>query len=310
MMSSGLGAYYSNGHLVYRGMPAMQMRMGGAPGSSGAMPQVTPPESLPVLRVNLQSRVVDTVGWTKVPKTNTNIQRVDDKMTISIEVNPLPIVDEWTVTSNGDIAIIRGKDFHIDWMDANKQHRSTPKIAFDWKRLTDEDKAQLVDSVSKIFEKQYAANAAGGQGLQQGFQNAIGAMTGGAGSGAAAAAPQMVMRFEVSGGGGGPGGPVRAPTVTAPKIGVVSPSELPDYQPAFFANSSRADQDGNIWIRTIPTKPQPAGEVYDVINAQGEAFDRVLIPEGRTILGFGPGGIVYLAKRTGLTTTIERATLK
>jgi hypothetical protein len=103
---------------------------------------------------------------------------------------------------------------------------------------------------------------------------------------------------------------VRAPQVTPPKINVVSPSELPDYQPPFFATSTRADADGNLWVLTIPTKPQPAGSVYDVINGKGEVTERVLVPEGRQVLGFGPGGVVYLGKRDGTSSVIERARVK
>jgi hypothetical protein len=304
MLSNGLGAFYSNGHLVYRGMPNMQMRTtGGASITSGAMPQVVTPDSMAIVRVNLQTRVLDTVGHVKIPRTNPVISRQDDKISVSIEVNPLPTVDEWVVTSTGDVALIRGQDYHVDWMSADGQRRSSPKIAFDWKRLTDEEKTQFVDSVSKIFEKQYAAGAAGGQALQQGFQQVFG------GGGGGAAVPQVTMRFEVNSS-GSPGGPTRAPQMTQPKLTVVSPSQLPDYQPPFFSTSARPDADGNIWVRTIPTKPQPAGSAYDVINAKGEAIDRVLIPENRTIIGFGPGGVVYMTFRDGNQTRLERSRIR
>jgi hypothetical protein len=40
----------------------------------------------------------------------------------------------------------------------------------------------------------------------------------------------------------------------------------------------------------------------------------VLVPEGRTVLGFGPGGVVYLARREGtapnVVTHIERASVR
>lgn len=299
MLSVGLGAYYSNGHLVYRGMPQVQMRMAGAPGAGGA-PQVEVPDSMSIVRVNLQSRVLDTVGFVKIPRTRPIISRQDDKISVSIEINPLPVIDEWVTTSNGDIAILRGKDFHVDWVGADGQRRSSPKVDFDWKRMTDDDKAKLVDSVSKILEKQFTSGSAGGNALQAGFQSMMG---GGAASGPA---PQVQMRFEMRGGDGA-GGPVRAPQMTQPKLTVVSASELPDYQPPFFANSARADLDGNIWIQTIPTKPQPAGVVYDILNKDGKAIDRVLIPEGRTILGFGPNGVVYLAVRETPATAIGAA---
>ena len=120
----------------------------------------------------------------------------------------------------------------------------------------------------------------------------------------------VMMRMEISGGPGGAAGPVRAPTMTQPKLSVVSPSELPDYQPAFQAMSARADASGNIWIRTIPTKPQPAGTAYDVINAKGEVVERVLVPEKRTIIGFGPDNVVYLVAIEDGKISLERARVK
>ena len=39
-----------------------------------------------------------------------------------------------------------------------------------------------------------------------------------------------------------------------------------------------------------------AGElVYDVVNRKGELFQRVRMPVGRSIVGFGKGGVLYLA---------------
>ncbi|NCW44277.1 MAG: hypothetical protein EBV77_02050 [Gemmatimonadaceae bacterium] len=299
----GAGAFYSNGHLVYRGMPNIRMTVVNGVPQMGAMP-----DTMPITRVNLQTRVVDTVGYVKIPTSLPNISRSDDgKMSVTIEVNPLPVVDEWAVTPNGDVAFVRGRDYHVDWVEANGAKRSGPKIAFDWKRLTDDDKVRLADSVKALLDKQAAANPGQGAAMATAFGNMMG-------GGAAAGAPRMQVMIRAEGGPPGAGGPTRAPQVSAPKINVVSPSQLPDYQPPFFATSTRADADGNLWVLTIPTKPQPAGSVYDVINGKGDVTERVLIPEGRTVLGFGPGGIVYLAKRitegSTTTTTIERARAK
>jgi len=103
---------------------------------------------------------------------------------------------------------------------------------------------------------------------------------------------------------GGPGGGM------GPNINFVSPSELPDYKPPFFANAVRADLDGRIWIQTIPTRQIAGGPVYDVIDRKGALVERVQVPTGRTIVGFGPGGAVYLVSRDSTTTTFERATIK
>ncbi|WP_337170149.1 hypothetical protein [Gemmatimonas aurantiaca] len=311
LAAGGLGssAYYSDGHLVYRGSPALQMRMAERSGAGGGVPQMpTQPDSMPIQRVNLQTRAVDTVGFVKVPKTNTSMNRSDDgTISVSIEVNPLPVVDEWAVTANGDVALIRGRDYHVDWISPGRQQRSSTKIPFDWRRLGDEDKVRLIDSVKAIRDRQAAANPGQGQQMAQAF----GAAMGGGAVAAGGAGGPVVMRFEVNGGpGGATSGQVRAPRISAPQINYVSPSTLPDYQPPFFAGSARPDADGNIWVRTIPTKPEPAGVVYDVINDKGEAVDRVLVPEGRVIVGFAPGGVVYLAARDGMSTKLERARVR
>jgi hypothetical protein len=92
------------------------------------------------------------------------------------------------------------------------------------------------------------------------------------------------------------------------EITMVSPSELPDYKPAFVPGSTRADTDGNLWIRTS----QNVGgvPVYNVINRKGELIDRVQLPKNRVLVGFGPGGVVYLAVREGTTAHLEKARVK
>ena len=90
----------------------------------------------------------------------------------------------------------------------------------------------------------------------------------------------------------------------------VPPSELPDYKPVFLNGFVRADLDGNVWIRTIPTKAMAGGPVYDVVNRKGELVERVQIPVNRSIAAFGPGGVVYLTTRDGMTTKLEKATVR
>ena len=132
----------------------------------------------------------------------------------------------------------------------------------------------------------------------------------GGGNAGAPFGPPGEVRIVIGGpGGGAPGGPGafggREPVF-------VAPSELPDYQPAFFVGAVRADAEGRLWIRTTPTKSFPGGPVYDVINTKGELVERVQVPKDRTIVGFGEGGIVFLLVRdpTGTTTKLEQARVK
>ncbi|MBL0170886.1 MAG: hypothetical protein IPP90_09175 [Gemmatimonadaceae bacterium] len=301
----GAGAFYSGNHLVYRAAPRFQMRMG-ANGSPG-MPSVA--DTMAVVRVNLSTRVMDTVGFVRIPKVNTSIGNVDGKFSVSIETNPLPVIDEWAVTSTGQIAIIRGKDYHVDWMSPDGTRKTSPKMPFDWKRMSDDDKATFLDSVKVQRERFAAANPSQASQIAQAFSTIFGGS-------AATAAPMMASMGAGFGGGPGAGGGRGAggggggmPQVSI-QITSVLASELPDYQPPFFATSSKPDADGNVWIRTINTRMIPGGAIYDVINGNGDVIDRVQIPVGRSIAGFGPGGVVILARVEGTSTRLERARVR
>jgi hypothetical protein len=102
------------------------------------------------------------------------------------------------------------------------------------------------------------------------------------------------------GGQGGQGGQGR-------QINFIPPDELPDYRPAFTNGSVRADAEGKLWVRLIPTKAVAGGPEYDVIDRTGKLVDRVTLPAGTTIAGFGTGGIVYLGVRDAAGTHVVRA---
>ena len=100
----------------------------------------------------------------------------------------------------------------------------------------------------------------------------------------------------------GPGGPAAVQNFS-PAMNLVSPADLPDYKPPFLANSTRADRDGNLWVRI------QGGYVYDVIDRKGELVDRVRIPANRQIVGFGPG-TVFLSSRENGVTKLEVAKIR
>src|SRR5207244_2396230 len=74
-------------------------------------------------------------------------------------ISPLRSPDEWAVLSDGTVGIVRGHDYHVDWILPDGTHGSTPKLPFDWKRLSDADKQKLIDS-AKVAMDVDASNAA------------------------------------------------------------------------------------------------------------------------------------------------------
>jgi hypothetical protein len=71
--------------------------------------------------------------------------------------------------------------------------------------------------------------------------------------------------------------------------------DIGDYYPPIAQNAALADLDNNLWILPTTSAQSLHGElVYDVVNSSGELFERVRVPAGRSIVGFGKGGVVYL----------------
>lgn len=307
-LSGAMGsvAWDGQGALLYRGMPRPQFR--GGPPTSGSFTPPEIPDSAPILRIDLATRALDTLGYIRTPKVRMDVTRSDDgRVQVRSQLNPLPVVDDWAALPDGTIAFVRGRDYHVDWIAPDGSRTSSAKIPFDWQRLTEEDKVAFLDSLTAARERM-------GQGAP-GVAMAIGSALG-VSEGAVAASPNIQIFSGPGGGGGGarqggrPGAAGGGGQQMNAQVNFVDPSELPDYKPAFFAGSVRVDTGGNLWIRTIPTRAIPGGPVYDVIDRNGALVERVQIPEGRTIIGFGPGDVVYLGAREGTDSYLEKASIR
>jgi hypothetical protein len=248
-----------------------------------------------VVRLDLGARTVDTIASIKSQKLNQVVQRDEDGRFVSVTIVPdvLPLIDDWAVSSDGSVAVVRGRDYHIDWLGADGKWQPTAKMPFAWQHLDDNEKTRLIDSGLAVIKArrdslEAALAARGGPGV---------ALAGGGGRGGGDA---PVGR---GGGGGAPAGPPFPLIDGRPAL-----SDLPDYRPAFIRGSTRADAEGNLWIRTTTlVKGQP---VYDVVNNRGTIVDRILLPPFRTIAGFGPG-MVYMAVKDSVGVVhLEKARIK
>ncbi len=144
------------------------------------------------------------------------------------------------------------------------------------------------------------------------------------GAAAPAAAPPPMVSGTIPGGPPGPltgtpscipgpvivAGGVSPPMPTIRTNGVMAAEDLPDYRPPFAVNAVRADGDGNLWVRINTPTPITTGVVYDVINRQGELVDRIQLPVGYTLVGFGAGKIVYLSMRDPKGIHLARVVLR
>ena len=310
-LAGGASGVDAKGNLVYRAVP-LPTRING-PTAPGGMPTIpAPPDSAAIVRASFETRAVDTIGRIKMVAGNrtTMVQGEDGKMQAKMVVNPVPTVDEWAVLSDGSIAMVRGHDYHVDFIRPDGSAASSPKLPFDWKRLTDEDKQKLVDSARTAIEKADADRKA-----NAGKPGA---------AGASSAAGNMVVEMtavRVAGGGGGGGmqvggrgdggGMPTSFTMPTPTLEFVPFKEMADYYPAIRAGAAKADLDGNLWILPTTSAQSKAGElVYDVVNNRGDLTHRVRLPVGRSIAGFGHDGVVYMMYRDVATGWfLERASI-
>jgi hypothetical protein len=197
------------GRLLYRGVA---MRQGPVKVSmNGGAPPLSSSDSQPILRADLETRRVDTVGVVQNLSARRVVETTDANgaVTITTYVNPLQTGDEWAVLSDGTVAVVRGHDYHVDWLTPDGEWTSSDKLPFDWKRVSDDDKPRLRDSTVVALARQDSINLARRM-----------AMMGGA-TGSAAEAR--------SGRGSGSGAPPRPRirSVTA----VVPLTEIPDFVP-------------------------------------------------------------------------------
>jgi hypothetical protein len=239
-------------------------------GVSGTITTSVRRDSFAIMRVDPANGAVDTVGIGAVAVTKRVYMSMGSaRGPVSTNaINPLPQPDEWTMLPDGTIAIVRGIDYHIDWIAPNGMKTSTPKMPFDWRRVTEEEKLKMIDSTKKAAE-------------------------------ARAAAPPLPRPAN------SPFPPNPLPRIPTQ---IVDASELPDYYPPIRGGTVKADRDGNVWILPTTSRLSTGGLVYDVVNRKGEIIERVELPAGRNIAGFARGGIIYMSSAYGPgATRIERA---
>ena len=401
----------ARGRIVYR-IPAR-------PGP----PTVPPPRGVPyfppepdsafIVAIDLTTRTVDTLGSIRIPKSASTVRRSPTGgFNFYDVVNPLPSTDEWAVLSDGTVAFVRAIDYRIDYLNADGSWTSSPKLPYEWQRVTEDDKQRMIDSV-RTQQRRSAMNSyvssmirwvnqygktypdsftvPEGYRLQNGLsrewtlppglqvptnyifacrsgeeptvsfpdsaserpageraagERQTGGRQPGARPGAERAAggrrapddqprgaPGLGRGNPGAPGGRGPGmaggppgaiegipscipGPVIVTGGNAPPMpriretGVMSATDLPDYRPPFTSGAVRPDADGNIWIRTVPPKPVPGGPVYDVVSREGQLVDRLQLPPGYQVVGFGRGKVGYLSMRDAQGVHLARVRLR
>jgi len=90
-----------------------------------------------------------------------------------------------------------------------------------------------------------------------------------------------------SSGGGQGGGALKLPRPDIDEM------EWPDVKPAFPSDAVSVTPEGDVWVQRHVG--QGASETYDVFDHSGRRLEQVVLPKGRTLVGFGHG-VAYLVR--------------
>ena len=152
----GIAAFDPKGRMVYRTQRLAATDFFGQRDVSGKVQIIALPDSAPILRADFDKRTVDTIAIIKAPVQKYAVVSTSNSMRQYMVVNPLPVGDEWALLPDGVIAIVRGQDYHIDWLSLDGKLTSSPKMPFDWKRITLEEKQAMLDSLKKADAERVA----------------------------------------------------------------------------------------------------------------------------------------------------------
>jgi hypothetical protein len=290
----GTPAFDREGRLIFRGLASSRSEEQELALDSSRTAAFV--DSAPVLRVDLRTRQRDTLTRVAIPRQRVTMHANRDGRynAASLLSNPLTPVDDWVLLSDGKLAVVRGRDYHVEILDPTGAWKVLPRVPFPWERLDDESKQFVLDSVRReatraraLLQEQVARDAR------------VAAAANWAGLGVAA-----ISHISYPSGRSGP------PKVDwiVPQPQYVAAGRLPDYRPAFRLGALRSDPDGNLWVRT--TARSAGGTIYDVVDADGRLVDRVQVPFGRIIAGFGREGTVFLGVLDQDGARMERASIR
>jgi len=304
----------------------------GGPGGRGFNP-ASQPDSVPIVRVDFETRKADTVTFVKVPKNESQMTRGADGSTrLTVKINPLPQADDWALLADGTVAVMRVLDYHVDYYRPDGSHVASEKLPFDWKRITDVEKTKLVDSLATMAKAtSERMGQGGGGGFRMSFEpiaaeklpdyyppvrqgSSIADRNGNlwvvpTTSNLSAQLAQTFMG--ATRGMGGPpmgGGGAAAGAAAGVAAGATSGAATGAAAPP--RDSVRQGPPPAAMMAMMGAMANQPPLVYDVVSPAGKLLERVKMPPGRQIVGFGPDGLMFVTAREGRQLFLETLKLK
>ena len=216
-----------------------------------------------LVRFNRTTMRVDTLANVAIPpgrSQGASVSGLPQGYIRRLDNRPLAEEDVVAIAPDGRVAIVRARDYHVEWIAPNGQRTVGPPIPFERIRVTEAEKQ--AHNASQVVP--------GGIITRRNNPDATSAVL---------PAPVRMPR---------PG--------ELPQVPGFEDSTLPwpATKPPFLGGAASIAGDGRLWVRrtTVHTDSVPR---YDVFDARGQLAARVELPKGHRLVGFGKG-TVYLSR--------------
>jgi hypothetical protein len=100
-------------------------------------------DSAPVLRFDRQMKRSDTVAYVHLAKDNARISGNQNRVEMIVGLKAFPTRDDWAPMPDGSVAIVRVRDYHVDWYAASGKRTSGPRVVVDAIPVTEADKEEV-----------------------------------------------------------------------------------------------------------------------------------------------------------------------
>lgn len=212
---------------------------------------------------------VDTIATLAQPRGEVTAARILPGGRMRMVTNrPLAAHDLAGIAPDGRIAIVRAASYRVEWIGADGSRRVGPEAPSPNIRVTEAEKQAFL-----------AGQERAGPVIVRGPSGAAPPRTG---------APR------------GTGEPARRPPAMRPSDvdALLDPDMTwPAVKPPFLVGAVHVAPDGRVWVLRTRAHDDPV-PVYDVFDGAGRVAERIALPAGTRLVGFGRG-TVYLARTDG-----------
>lgn len=243
-----------------RGVAGHQMIFERQRPSATPGPRSPAPGIADILRYDRRTQRIDTIGELARPKGEISyVRMLEGGMIQSVTNMPFAALDQVVVAPDGRVAAVRGAPYRVDWIAVDRSVTRGPVADAPRVRVTSAERKAFLES--QVRPGQIIVSGPAGGPPQSTASR-------GAARGGAMAIPPGAM-----------------------DIGDVT---WPEQKPPFLSGAALAAPDGRVWVQRTRAHDDSVA-TYDVFDASGKVVERVALPRGARLVGFGEGA-VWLAR--------------